>query len=465
MFRVTKTIPILVSFLQWIIDPLIALVTYIALTYYLNIELTEHYMALEIIVFLLTSVIFREAELSNSWQKGGVRAQTVNLLFSWAVLVFIVLFFASVTGYIGYYSSEFLITWAVLTPMVMLLGHAAVRLVLSRIFFLEKYQHSVVILGVTEAGKKLADKILNNRSLGMEFLGFIEDRNASRIGELPDNLNVIGTVESLTDLVLKDSIDIVYISLPTVSNDRILDLLDKLQDTTASIYFVPDIFMTDLIRARVDTVYGIPVVALRETPFYGVDGLVKKIVDLTVGAAMLLILSPVMLLIAVLVKITSKGPIIFRQMRYGLDGGKIEVYKFRTMSSLDDGEIVIQATKEDKRITKFGKFLRSSSLDELPQLINVIQGKMSLVGPRPHAVAHNEEYRKLIKGYMLRHKVKPGITGWAQVTGYRGETDTIEKMQGRIEKDLEYMRNWSLSLDFKIMIRTIWIILKRDNAY
>jgi putative colanic acid biosynthesis UDP-glucose lipid carrier transferase len=214
-----------------------------------------------------------------------------------------------------------------------------------------------------------------------------------------------------------------------------------------------------------DNIGGIPVVAVCETPFYGVNGMVKRISDLVLASAILLMISPIMAAIAVGVKAGSPGPILFKQRRYGVDGGEITVYKFRSMTVCEDGPQIAQATKNDARITRFGAFMRRTSLDELPQFINVLQGQMSIVGPRPHAIAHNELYRKLIKGYMIRHKVKPGITGWAQVNGYRGETETIEKMQKRIEYDLDYLRNWSLRLDLYIILKTVLVVLRQRNAY
>jgi putative colanic acid biosynthesis UDP-glucose lipid carrier transferase len=183
------------------------------------------------------------------------------------------------------------------------------------------------------------------------------------------------------------------------------------------------------------------------------------------GLLIQILLLPVMLLIAIAIKLTSKGPVIFRQRRYGLYGEEIVVYKFRSMTVDEDGDKVVQATKNDQRVTRVGAFLRRSSLDELPQFVNVLQGRMSIVGPRPHAVVHNEQYRKLIKGYMLRHKVKPGITGWAQVNGLRGETETLDKMEARIHFDLDYLRNWSLWLDLWIIIRTVKVVLARENAH
>jgi putative colanic acid biosysnthesis UDP-glucose lipid carrier transferase len=250
-----------------------------------------------------------------------------------------------------------------------------------------------------------------------------------------------------------------------VSQPRILKLLDELCDTTASIYFTPDIFLFDLIQARMDTVGDMPVVAVCETPFYGLSGLIKRASDLALASVILLMVSPLMLAIAIGVKLTSPGPVLFRQRRYGVDGREIVIYKFRTMSVLEDADVIRQATRDDRRVTAFGAFLRRNSLDELPQFINVLQGRMSVVGPRPHAVAHNELYRKLIKSYMIRHKVKPGITGLAQVHGLRGETDTLEKMKERIEYDLAYLRNWSLRLDLQIVWKTIFVVLRKQNAY
>ena len=238
-----------------------------------------------------------------------------------------------------------------------------------------------------------------------------------------------------------------------------------MQDTTASIYFLPDIYVFDLIQARFDSVAGLPVVAICESPFTGINSMIKRGSDIVLASIIQLMLLPVMLGIAIAIKATSPGPVIFRQRRYGLDGEEIIVYKFRSMTVCEDGARVVQATKDDQRITRIGAFLRKTSLDELPQFFNVLQGRMSIVGPRPHAVAHNELYRKQIKGYMLRHKVRPGITGWAQVNGLRGETDTLDKMEARIAYDLDYLKRWSLALDLWIIVRTFKVVLMRDNAY
>ena len=245
-----------------------------------------------------------------------------------------------------------------------------------------------------------------------------------------------------------------------------VDLLDDLRDTTASIYYVPDIFVYDLIQARTADLAGMPVIAMCETPFYGYRGIVKRLMDVSIAGTALVALLPVLLIVALLVLLTSPGPVIFRQTRYGLDGGQITVYKFRSMTVMEDGSDVVQARRNDSRMTTIGALLRRTSLDELPQLVNVLQGRMSLVGPRPHAVAHNEQYRRLIKGYMIRHKVKPGITGLAQVNGCRGETTQLEEMQARVQYDLDYLRGWSVGLDLLILWRTFLLLFRReDRAY
>jgi putative colanic acid biosynthesis UDP-glucose lipid carrier transferase len=275
----------------------------------------------------------------------------------------------------------------------------------------------------------------------------------------------LGSLNQLAEYAKRDHVDLIYIALPMASQPRILRLLDELRDTTASIYFTPDIFLFDLIQARMDCIGDIPVVAVCETPFYGIDGLIKRVSDLVLASLILVLISPLMLAIAIGVKLSSTGPVVFTQRRYGLDGREIIVYKFRTMTVLEDGDVIRQATPNDPRVTSFGAFLRRYSLDELPQFINVLQGRMSVVGPRPYAVAHNEMYRKLINGFMIRHKVNPGVTGWAQIHGLRGEPDSIDQTKTCIEYDLAYLRNWSLRFDLQIVLKTIFFVLKRANTY
>ena len=259
--------------------------------------------------------------------------------------------------------------------------------------------------------------------------------------------------------------DLIYLALPLCEQGDLQSLIRELADSASSVYLVPDIFTFDLLNARTELIDGLPTISIYDTPFTLADQFLKRALDISVSLGALLMLSPLLLGLAAAVRLTSSGPALFKQTRYGLNGRPIQVWKFRSMTTQDNGSVVIQATQNDSRLTPIGAFLRRSSLDELPQFINVLTGSMSVVGPRPHAVAHNELYRQQIPGYMLRHKVKPGITGWAQVNGWRGETDVLEKMQKRIEFDIEYIRRWSLYLDVKIIVLTAFKGFFGKNAY
>jgi putative colanic acid biosynthesis UDP-glucose lipid carrier transferase len=323
----------------------------------------------------------------------------------------------------------------------------------------------VVFVGCTDVSIALADRITrNSRSHGMTVHGCFDDRGADSLGHC-GNMRRLGSLSDIVSAVQRNQIDAIFVALPIRQVQRVMDLVQELRNTTVSIYYVPDLMMFDLLQSRMGELLGMPVVAMCETPFYGYGGLVKRITDVAFAMAILILAAPLMVAIAIAVKFTSSGPALFKQRRYGLDGREILVYKFRTMTVLEDGDKVHQATRTDSRITRVGRFLRRYSLDELPQLFNVLQGTMSLVGPRPHAVAHNEEYRRLIKGYMVRHKAPPGITGLAQINGCRGETARVEDMQARVNYDLEYLRRWSPLLDLKILALTAVRILKDEKAY
>ena len=384
---------------------------------------------------------------------------------NWAVLCGLMMVFGLATDMLRAFPPNMLALWVIGTPVLQAVAHTVAPWLLPRVMSMRS-QDTAVIVGANELGRTLARSLLRAPALQpVRVTAFFDDRAPARLGERLE-LPLTGRIDSVADFVRANRVDQIYIALPMASQPRILKLLDELRDTTASIFFLPDIFLYDLIQARVDTVGGLPVVAVCETPFHGTTGAIKRLSDVCIATAAILVTLPVMLASAVAVRMTSPGPILFRQRRYGLDGQEILVWKFRTMKVQEDGVVVKQATKDDDRITPLGRFLRRTSLDELPQFFNVLQGRMSVVGPRPHAVAHNEMYRKLIKGYMIRHKVKPGITGWAQVNGARGETDTIDKMRRRIEFDLEYLRNWSLRLDLLIVFRTFWQAVRGDrNAY
>jgi putative colanic acid biosynthesis UDP-glucose lipid carrier transferase len=388
----------------------------------------------------------------------------VDVVTSWMWLLVILGLCGYATSSMSYFEPEVLMWWAILTPIIQWAAVLIGRRYLSWLSSRPEAVRTAVIVGAGALGAKVSNALNRGLFRGVKFLGYFDDRQDDRLD--PDSTNkLLGRLSDVGDYVRAQGVREVYITLPLGSQPRIVKLLENVQGTTASVFFVPDVFGISIIQGRLQDMNGVPVVGICETPFTGTNELTKRISDVVLATLILVLISPILAAIALGVKLSSPGPIIFRQRRNGLDGEEIIVYKFRSMRSMDNGSVVKQATKGDPRITRFGAFIRRTSLDELPQFINVLQGRMSIVGPRPHAVAHNEEYRQLIKAYMVRHKVKPGITGWAQVNGLRGETDTIEKMQARVEYDLEYLRNWSLGLDLQIIVRTVRVMLFDRNAY
>ena len=412
---------------------------------------------------LLAFAMLRQGELPRDEDDANGWPSVFHVAALWIVGALALLWHGPAPGENDALYQYLTLGWSVAFPL-MLLGHPGARLLLLKFLDTGPSTRSVVIAGVNDLSRYLARQMSTDRQLGLVFKGFFDDRHPSRLG-VSSQGDVLGRLPDLCGYIKQKRIQLIYIALPMVQQSRIIKLLDDLRDTTASVYFVPDIFVFDLIQARVTQVNGIPVLAVCETPFHGVRGVLKRVSDLVLGSLILLAAAPVMLLIALAVKLSSPGPVLFTQRRYGLGGEEIVVYKFRSMSVCEDGDHVPQARRSDPRVTRLGAFLRRTSLDELPQFINVLQGRMSIVGPRPHAVAHNETYRRLIKGYMVRHKVKPGITGWAQVNGLRGETDSLDKMRSRIEYDLDYLRHWSLWLDLKIIWKTLSVVIRGRNAY
>ena len=442
---------------EMFLDPLSLILSLIGCALYYGDTVDARYVVLSLVVFSLS---FPGSSLLSMRPRRVVR-QTV---ISWMLIAFILLFFGYASQYIENFPYEVVVAWLVAAPLTQLTAHFLARGYLQRAAAKEENQTKVIIVGCNDIGVSLAEQFIGHPYLGVRCVGYFDDRSPERITQL-NGLPLLGRLRDLASYVKANGIDQIYLALPMASQPRILSLLDDLKDTTVSIFFAPDIFLTDLIQGRMDYVAGVPVVAVCDTPFTGINGVVKRASDIVLSILILLLISPLLLAIAIGVKMSSPGPALFRQRRYGLDGKEIVVYKFRSMTVQEDGGVVKQATRNDQRITPFGGFLRRTSLDELPQFINVLQGRMSIVGPRPHAVSHNETYRKLIKGYMVRHKVKPGITGWAQVNGYRGETETVEKMQKRIEYDLEYLRTWSLGLDLWIIVKTVAVVFNDRNAY
>jgi len=400
----------------------------------------------------------------GSWRISSIRSEISEIVLVWIMAFVLILAIAFLTKTSADFSRRVMLTWLFLSPLLLIGERLVVRGLLHELRRSGRNTRSVAIVGANRAGLKLADKFDTIPWMGLVFKGYYDDRSIDRLP--PETLvKLAGNVSTLLMQVRAGEIDIVYIALPLLAEKRIVDLVNALADTTASVYILPDSLLLGLAHARWVNMDGMPVVSVFETPFYGVDGWVKRIEDVVLGSLIMAVIALPMLVIASAVKLSSPGPAIFKQRRYGLKGEILYIWKFRSMTVCEDGVNVPQAKHDDPRITPLGAFLRRTSLDELPQFINVLQGTMSVVGPRPHAVAHNEEYRHLIYGYMLRHKVKPGITGLAQVNGWRGETDTLEKMQKRVECDLQYIQGWSLRMDLKIVWMTIRGGFKGKNAY
>ena len=419
------------------------------------------YFLAAVLAFIATSEMLSAAPLRDwstvsAWVRGFLfiaRRWFAVIAFLWALI--------SVSGLQASFPQRVWLTWALVTPFALWLSQIAARLLLqltraSRYF----RPHDAIIVGMNDLGRLLERKLREDRSSRIRVVAYFDD---------PEHANTPGLrcreIGDLRRFIGSSDVRIVYITWPMTREQRILELLEILQDSTASVYFVPDVSIVNLIQGRLGLVSGIPVVGVCESPLYGIRAWQKRMFDIALSVILLMLAAPVLVAVAIGVRSSSPGPIVFRQRRYGLDGREFMVYKFRSMSVTEDGASSFSAAeRDDARVTPFGALIRKTSLDELPQLFNVLAGTMSLVGPRPHVVAMNETYRRLISGYMLRHKVRPGITGWAQINGSRGGNE-LEDMKRRLELDLEYLKHWSLSLDFLILLRTVTLLLSDARAY
>ena len=422
------------------------------------------------IITLIALLVFGLAAevggLYRPWRTGTILRETKNALLAWVTVppaLFALWFLTKTTADYSRVASS---AWFALAPMLL----CAVRVGLPVVLRLMRIQGRnicrVAIFGCNEDAERLADAFHSLPSLGIRLSGIYDDRSEDRRHpRLPPGCAVVGGCEDLVRACRQDELDAVYIALPLRAELRTGQILAALADTTVSVYLVADLLYYSLLHAQWSQIGNVPVVSLHDSPFVGMVGWVKRAEDLALGGLITVVALIPMLCIAIAIKLKTPGPILFRQRRYGLCGRQIRILKFRTMTVCEDGPDVVQVAKDDSRVTALGRFLRRTSLDEFPQFFQVLTGELSLVGPRPHAVAHNEKYRAIIHGYMLRHIVKPGITGWAQVNGWRGETAEIQKMEERVRHDMEYIRNWTLLLDLKILFLTVFGRKKRRNAY
>ncbi|MFT6910099.1 MAG: putative colanic acid biosynthesis UDP-glucose lipid carrier transferase [Oleiphilaceae bacterium] len=454
-------------------DSGIILLTFFAAIDLFDVEWQSIYVWVMLFSIMLFNFFAESQDAYRSWRGTYLGEEIQTILFSWVTSIFLLILVDLLILKQQIYTQPFIAVWILLTPIELISWHAIVRMLLGFMRSKGFNTRKVAILGATAIGLRLEQAFKGMDWSGFRFVGYYDDRDVDSTRydsadesalERPSS-SITGDFNQLIVDCKSGKIDAVYITLALSAEHRIKSMTEMLADTTASVYFVPDLYIFNLLNSRWVDYQGITAISIFETPFSGVNSLIKRIEDILLSILILCLIAGPMLFIAAGVKFTSKGPVFFKQTRYGMDGEKIRVWKFRSMTVMDDGTEISQVTKNDVRITKFGAFLRRTSLDELPQFFNSLSGEMSIVGPRPHAVAHNEEYRTKIQGYMLRHKVKPGITGLAQINGFRGETDTLDKMEGRVHYDLKYIQTWSLMLDLKIIFMTVFKGFKHKNAY
>lgn len=425
---------------------------------------TERYTIAGVLAILLFHLFAEGLQLYRSWRGTTLNQSLQPVLAAWLCAGLGLAVLAWSTKTTADYSRVAAGLWMLLA-LVSLMGWRMLgRLVLGAAGVRGGEAQRVAIVGANDDGARFAQVLKASPELGLTLVGFFDDRSADAV---PETLGapVLGDCGVLVEHARAHRLDGVWIALPMKEEERIGELITKLSDTPASVYVVPPLFVHDLAHARWIDVGPVPAISVFESPYLGINGWLKRAEDLVLSVLALTVAALPMLAVAAAVRLTSPGPALFRQRRYGLDGREFAMWKFRTMTVLEDGDDVVQARRQDTRVTPLGAFLRRTSLDELPQLFNVLRGDMSMVGPRPHAVVHNEHYRHRIPGYMLRHRIRPGITGWAQVNGWRGETDTLDKMEHRVEFDLWYIRSWSLWLDLRIIARTTWRVLADKGAW
>jgi putative colanic acid biosynthesis UDP-glucose lipid carrier transferase len=442
-----------------ILDSAVILVVLYFLAKHLGTGWDERHLLVAMFAIFCFEALASFRNLYRSWRLVRLREELLEILLPWAATAAVV----SVTLFFllnGEWSPDrrILAYWYLLS-FLGIIGLRIVMRVTLRYYRAFGHDHrTVAFVGVTDVATRLTHIFRTHPWMGIDVVGCFDDPDAAK----PDSAAVetpqplAGNVKDLLDKAAKDEVDAVYITLPMAMEDRIRAIVDLFNDTTLSVYYCPDLSKFDLLDARWDDILGQPVISIVESPFGGYERYLKRLEDLTLVALILPVIVLPLLMIALAVKLTSPGPILYGQNRHGLNQRIFKIWKFRTMYVVESDDEFVQAKRGDARITPLGAFLRKTSLDELPQFFNVLRGDMSVVGPRPHPTMLNETHRKLIRRYALRHKVKPGITGWAQVNNYRGETETLDKMERRIEYDLEYIRTWSIWLDLKVLLWTLF---------
>ncbi|MEJ2754610.1 MAG: undecaprenyl-phosphate glucose phosphotransferase [Gammaproteobacteria bacterium] len=465
-------------------DAAVIILTMPALLVWMDLPMRkDHWLTILLALSLFVVLAFFHT-LYRSWRLLSIRYELLQVTSLWFTCVSVLSIFLAVTRNYIWIESFILAIWFLSTPLILILLRLTIRQLLHQIrlrgcnfrkvaIYEQNYldineaqeghsTNTVDRIGTVSMSENVAHCLLENPWMGLQLVGVYGEEKTNRIGYLGPYLGQCP--ELLRDISL-GTVDVVFITLPMRAQKSIQTLIDRLSETPVSIYYVPDVDTFDLFQARWENMGGLPILSLVYSPFTDGMSFVKRMEDVLLVLLMLLMLGLPMIAIAVAIKLTSPGPVFFRQERYGLDGKPFRIFKFRTMHQYVSNMRFQQATQQDPRVTSLGRFLRRTSLDELPQLINVLQGSMSVICPRPHPMVLDDAHRKRIRWYGVRHKVKPGITGLAQVSGFRGETDTLDKMENRIRCDLNYIKHWSLLLDLKILVKTLFISFTDRNAY
>jgi Undecaprenyl-phosphate glucose phosphotransferase len=418
-----------------------------------------------VFAMLLTINILQLAGLYRFDQLTNLLGQSGRLLLAWALVMLSLLA-------LGFMARAPLVEtsrlWVGLWFVYGLFGLFSVRLLLKH--QIQRWQEkgrltrNIVVVGAGGEGQRLLEYLLARTDGATRVIGVFDDQR-----EVPDQVcgvPVLGGIADLMALARRQPVDQVIVALPLEAEARLRAWMQQLRGLSVDVSLCPHVGGAFSPFSRMTRVAGLPMLSLLEKPLTGWSYIAKSLEDRGLAGAILVVIAPLMLLIAALIKLDSPGPVVFRQKRYGVSNELIEVFKFRTMyvEHCSD-ERVLQVTRNDPRVTRFGRILRRTSLDELPQFLNVLMGTMSIVGPRPHAVAHDLHYARLIETYAGRRRVKPGITGWAQVNGLRGEIHTLEGMEQRVRYDLYYIENWSLLFDIRIILRTLFVGFSHPNAY
>lgn len=439
--------------------------------HYDDLVMNTEVLAVSLVTISLFYSVYSFAGMYKAWRGISVGHEFLNVVGCWFFIVSGsgLLVFLTKSGEL--ISRLWFGTGVVIAFFCVCLFRFSARIILSSLRNRGRNSRSIVFIGLDNNSKSVMEHLARNKWVGLKVEAVFDDRvDDSTYPDLQSGNSILG-VEHVFDYIEArrknhTPVDQVWISINESTQLVLPDLLDKLEDTSADVLLIPNFIGLQLTNKNaIDIVANIPVLNMSAVRKDEVNSVAKKMLDFVVSFLVILIISPLLFLIAAAIKLDSSGPTLFKQKRYGIDGREISVWKFRSMVVQKESENVVQARRNDARVTRVGRFLRKTSLDELPQFFNVLKGEMSVVGPRPHAVSHNEEFRTKIRGYMGRHKIKPGITGLAQIRGWRGETDTLEKMEMRVKSDIDYIHNWSIWLDLKIIVLTIIHVFNMKNVY